>query len=81
MFCCRSWLLRVAFTLHSALVTVCSRMLDSMSTDIVGDGRTSTKSIGLGLRNISDDSGSHQSGCWQRTCFLILNPGFIFEFE
>ena len=77
MFCCRSWLLHVVFPLASDLGTVCSHGLSfsftgncnvcsacwtACRTDIVCDGRTSTKSIGLGLRNTSDDSGAQQSG-------------------
>ena len=48
-------------------------------TDIIGDGRTSTKSIGLELRNTSDESGSHQSGCWQRTCLRYLFQGLFWN--
>ena len=35
-------------------------------TDIECGGRSSTKSIGIRLHNISDVSASHQSGSWQR---------------
>ena len=67
-------MLRVAFSLASAFGTVCLHGLSfsftgncnvccvcstACRTGTVGDGRTSTKSIGLGLRNASDDSGSH----------------------
>ena len=85
-------MLHVAFSLASALATVCSHGLSfsftgnydaccvcwtACHTDIVDDGRTSTKSIGLGLRNTSDDSGSHQSDCWQSTCLRYLIKGLL----
>ena len=87
--CC---VLHVAFSLASALGTACSHGLSfSLTencnaccvcrtlcrTDIVGDGHTPTKSIRLGLRNTSDDSGSHQFGCWQRTCLRYLIQGLF----
>ena len=85
-------MLHVAYSLASASGTVCSHGLSfsfigscnvccvcwtTCRTDIVGDGRTSTKSIGLGLRNTSDDWGSYQSGCCQRTCLRYLIQGLF----